>query len=122
MHPLKHVAIVLVLTNAVGALGQEPSLGSPEESIPIEEVIRSARDLWGEAAMRQENGPNYEFFEGLLPPPGYVNASFRHYPSSVQLADGRILTAYYSRRTPLHPRYHMGVVFWSVDDIFNLDR
>ena len=40
------------------------------------------------------------------------------YPSSVELGDGRILTAYYSQRTPTHPRYHMAVVFWNVDDVF----
>ena len=34
------------------------------------------------------------------------------YPSSVQLADGRILTAYYARRVQAHGRYHMGVVVW----------
>ena len=43
------------------------------------------------------------------------------YPSSVQLPDGRILTAYYSQRTPTHPRYHMAVVFWNVDEIFHPD-
>jgi len=37
------------------------------------------------------------------------------YPSSVPLPDGRILTAYYSRKTATHPRYHMAVVFWDVD-------
>jgi hypothetical protein len=30
--------------------------------------------------MRQTNGPSYEFFEKLLPPPRYVNADFRFYP------------------------------------------
>ena len=40
------------------------------------------------------------------------------YPSSVQLPNGRILTAYYSQRTPTHPRYHMAVVFWNVDEVF----
>ena len=34
------------------------------------------------------------------------------YPSSVQLADGSILTAYYCQRIPMHHRYHMGVVLW----------
>ena len=34
------------------------------------------------------------------------------YPSSAQLADGRILTAYYARRVQAHDRYHMGVVVW----------
>lgn len=34
------------------------------------------------------------------------------YPSSVELPDGRILTAYYASRIEGHPRYHMGVVLW----------
>lgn len=34
------------------------------------------------------------------------------YPSSVQIADGIIVTAYYSRGIPEHDRYHMGVVRW----------
>ena len=34
------------------------------------------------------------------------------YPSSLQLADGTILTAYYCQRIPTHQRYHMGVVLW----------
>ena len=34
------------------------------------------------------------------------------YPSSVQLEDGTIVTAYYCSRIPMHQRYHMGVVRW----------
>lgn len=34
------------------------------------------------------------------------------YPSSVQLPDGRIVTAYYAKRIPGFNRYHMGVVIW----------
>ena len=34
------------------------------------------------------------------------------YPSSVQRADGRIVTAYYAGRAESHDRYHMGVVIW----------
>lgn len=34
------------------------------------------------------------------------------YPSSVQLPDGQILTAYYASKTAYHDRYHMGVVIW----------
>ena len=42
-------------------------------------------------------------------------ADFLHdggYPSSVQLRDGRVLTAYYARQIEGHDRYHMGVVVW----------
>ena len=34
------------------------------------------------------------------------------YPSSVQLPDGQVLTAYYAQRIAGHNRYHMGVVMW----------
>lgn len=34
------------------------------------------------------------------------------YPSSVQRADGRIVTAYYSQSVENHERYHMGVAIW----------
>jgi hypothetical protein len=37
------------------------------------------------------------------------------YPASVQLADGKILTAYYSNGAPAHRRYHMGVVIWDCE-------
>lgn len=34
------------------------------------------------------------------------------YPATVQLADGTLVTAYYSNGIPEHQRYHMGVVRW----------
>ncbi|MBC7816421.1 MAG: exo-alpha-sialidase, partial [Planctomycetaceae bacterium] len=34
------------------------------------------------------------------------------YPSSVQRADGKIVTAYYAKRVTNHERYHMGVAIW----------
>lgn len=36
------------------------------------------------------------------------------YPSSVELPDGKILTAYYSVGAPTHNRYHMGTVIWNL--------
>jgi len=36
------------------------------------------------------------------------------YPSSVQLANGRIVTAYYSKRSSDYNGYHMGVVVWEL--------
>jgi hypothetical protein len=35
------------------------------------------------------------------------------YPSSVQRADGRIVTAFYSAAVENHQRYHMGVAIWT---------
>lgn len=34
------------------------------------------------------------------------------YPSSVQLPDGQVVTAFYASKTNYHRRYHMGVVIW----------
>lgn len=34
------------------------------------------------------------------------------YPSSVQLPDGSIMTAYYANGNTVHDRYHMGTVIW----------
>jgi hypothetical protein len=34
------------------------------------------------------------------------------YPSSAQIADGTIVTAYYAKQVTAHMRYHMGVVRW----------
>src|SRR5436190_21895394 len=55
--------------------------GAHSAEVPtLSEAAASRRDLWGEAAMRQPNGPSYAFFEQLLPPPRYVNAEFHYYP------------------------------------------
>ena len=35
------------------------------------------------------------------------------YPSSVQRADGKIVTAYYAKAVANHGRYHMGVAIWA---------
>ena len=44
------------------------------------------------------------------------------YPSTIQLPDGRLMTAYYAKQTPTHPRYHMAVVFWEADQVFKPPR
>lgn len=56
----------------------------------LQEALTSGRDLWGEAAMAQPNGPSYEFFEKLLPPPRYVNADFRYYPIVLSAPEAKI--------------------------------
>lgn len=37
------------------------------------------------------------------------------YPSTVELPDGTLVTAYYSAGIPEHQRYHMGVLRWTLD-------
>lgn len=36
------------------------------------------------------------------------------YPSSVQRADGQVLTVFYAQKTDYHDKYHMGAVVWDV--------
>ena len=43
-------------------------------------------------------------------------ASDGGYPSSSQIEDGTIVTAYYTNRIETHTRYHMGVVRWQLDE------
>src|SRR5260221_1738883 len=45
-----------------------------------DEAIASDHDRWAETALRQPDGPSYEFFADALPPLRYVDAPFRHYP------------------------------------------
>lgn len=53
----------------------------------LDEALASKEDVWGLAAMRQPNGPSYEFFAKLLPPLRYVNAAFRYYPIILSAPD-----------------------------------
>jgi hypothetical protein len=39
------------------------------------------------------------------------------YPSTVQLPDGTLVTAYYSNGIPQHQRYHMGVVRYALEKL-----
>lgn len=58
--------------------------GPPGSTVPplpaLSDVLTASHDLWGQAALQQPDGPSYEFFERLLPPPRYVHADFRYYP------------------------------------------
>ena len=61
------------------------------ESLPtLDRVLSSKLDLWGETAMRHTNGPSYEFFEKLLPPPRYVNADFKYYPIVLSAPNSKV--------------------------------
>ena len=54
--------------------------------------------------------------------PGKEGAGDGTYPSSVQVADGTMVTAYYSAGIPAHSRYHMGVVRWRIKEITSTSR
>jgi hypothetical protein len=68
------LALVLISAASSNVLGQATHVPT------LEEAQASKIDAWGEAAMKQPNGPSYEFFEPLLPPPRYVDAEFKYYP------------------------------------------
>lgn len=61
-------------------LGVLPAAFAQSPLATRDEVLAAKLDLWGEAALRQPNGPSYELFAPLLPPLRYVNADFLHYP------------------------------------------
>ncbi len=63
---------------------------APSTPLPsLDEAMASRTDLWGELAMRQPNGPSYDFFAPILPPLRYVNADFRCYPIVLSAPNAR---------------------------------
>ena len=93
-HQHTHTRLKSVLTrfSFVGVL-LFLSLGAQSAQFStLDEALASGNDQWGLAAMRQPNGPSYEFFEKLLPPLRYVNAAFHHYPIILS-APGSLLKA-----------------------------
>ncbi len=66
------------------------SIAAQSQIPSFDEVLKSKRDLWGEAAIGQPNGASYEFFDNLLPPPRYVNADFRFYPIVLSAPNAKI--------------------------------
>ena len=69
------------------ALSRTPSL---------EQCLDSGFDLWGEMALRQREGPTYDFFADLLPPLRYVNTDFRHYPIILSAPDSSVKARFVS--------------------------
>jgi len=75
--------LVALVFSCLQSLNAKEPVAARSATAPIasfQQAISSKKDLWAEAAIAQPNGPSYEFFEKLLPPPRYVNADFRFYP------------------------------------------
>ncbi len=64
------------------------------------------------AALSRDDGHTFEDPVVLVEYP----ASDSGYPSTVQMPDGTMVTAYYNRGNYYHTRYHVGTVLWSLDD------
>jgi hypothetical protein len=78
------IVLIGVLASAICCVAQPAGLPS------LDEALHAKTDVWGEAAMRQTNGPSYEFFRDLLPPPRYVNADFHYYPIVLSAPNARV--------------------------------
>ena len=75
------LAIAIASASALGRAAEKRTNSQPEQNVPtVQAMIAAKTDVWGDAAMRQTNGPSYEFFKNLLPPVRWVNAAFHHYP------------------------------------------
>ena len=83
------------------------SAGTNEPLATLDEVLAAKQDLWGLAAMRQPNGPSYEFFEKLLPPLRYVNAEFRHYPIVLSAPNATVKARLTSNGSGLNARANL---------------
>jgi hypothetical protein len=68
------------LPATVEAANFPPATARTNSTPSLNDALWSKEDMWGLAAMRQTNGPTYEFFRDLLPPLRYVNATFKYYP------------------------------------------
>jgi hypothetical protein len=68
------------LPATVEATDLSPATARTNSTPSLNDALWSKEDLWGLAAIRQTNGPTYEFFRDLLPPLRYVNAAFKYYP------------------------------------------
>ncbi len=85
------VFLAIALGATLESLQAQPPADSSTSPLPtLEEALASRSDLWGEAALRQPDGPSYEFFEKLLPPPRYVNSDFKYYPIVLSAPNAKV--------------------------------
>src|SRR5262249_59199349 len=77
----------------------------PAGTVPTaKEMAVSPLDVWAEAAIRQPDGPSYEFYKDLLPPLRYVNTEFRHYPIVLGTPGGTPKIRYVSNGSAVNAR------------------
>ncbi len=77
------LAIAFAIAQAAFSEASEEQVSKNKATAQLpttKEMIAARTDVWGDAAMREPNGPSYEFFKDLMPPLRWVNAEFRHYP------------------------------------------
>src|ERR1044071_75724 len=88
---MSHAGKNTALAVRCGLILLSVALPATAASLPgLAEAAAAKKDVWGEAAIAQPNGPSYEFFENLLPPPRYVNADFRFYPLVLSAPNAKV--------------------------------
>jgi hypothetical protein len=73
----------------------------------LQDALDSKQDVWGLAAMRQTNGPTYDFFAKMLPPLRYVNAAFHYYPITLSAPGSRIKARLVSNGSAVNARANL---------------
>jgi hypothetical protein len=102
---LQSLLACVALTCPCFATRGEDQAKQPADPLPTpKEMAASNLDLWGEAAIRQPDGPSYEFFKDLLPPLRYVNTDFRHYPIVLGTSGGSVKARYVSNGSAVNAR------------------
>lgn len=76
----------------------------PERIPSVQEMVGARRDLWGEAALRQADGPSFDFFARLLPPLRYANTDFRHYPIVLSAPQAAVKARWISNGSAVNAR------------------
>src|SRR5688572_21740633 len=74
---------IVVLCIAVAGCARDADSPRPPREYTrdrIDRLMNARADILGEAALKQQGGPSYEYFRDLMPPLRYVDANFRHYP------------------------------------------
>ena len=84
------VLIFMMLALSIGETSKLFAYEEQQKLPTLKEAIGSKVDLYGNLAISQKNGPSYEFFENILPPPRYVNADFRYYPIVLSAPQARV--------------------------------
>ena len=94
------LAFLLTLWFVHGAVQAQTSL----QASNLEAILAARQDVWALAAMREPNGPSYDFFSKLLPPLRYVDAAFRHYPIVLSAPNAPVKARWVSNGSGLNAR------------------
>ncbi len=96
MHRTGLPAIVSVTLIALLSFSCSSSKPSLKNVPPLKNALDAKTDVYGDIAIGSKEGPTYEFFESLLPPLRYPDASFRDYPITLSAPRGVVKARFVS--------------------------